>query len=91
MNLTAERKRVESIGKDKYIKELVTTYKKHVYGMSVLDIITDHMELKEEYRNIKLMNKIRKLNVSEARKLYVQKYKNELEKLTLSKLISQYV
>ena len=91
MSLEKERKRVTKLGKKKFIKELTSNYKSYVKTLSVLEIIKDHLEYYPEFQDLKMLNKLRKLNTREARKLYVDFYENNLKKQSFKTLISENV
>lgn len=90
-HIEEEIDRVLRIGKDQFVKELVSRFEKDIKKLSVLEIIKDHMELYPAYRNLSLMNKIRKMNVREARKTYVESYKKSLLKKNIITLIEEYI
>ena len=90
-SLEKERQRVKKLGKEKFIKELTSNYKKFVNKLSVLDIIKDHLEYYPKYQDLKMLNKLRKMKTKEARDFYVKFYKNNLKKQSFKTLIQENV
>lgn len=91
LNLEQEKKRVLEKGRENFIKELILRYSKFVNKLSVIGIIKDHLELKEEYQDIKLLNKIRKMDVKKARLTYIKKYEREIKKKSFKKLLKENI
>lgn len=87
--LMEAKKENMSLGKDKFIDKLVKNYKKSIKDMSVMDLIEDHLGFYPQYRSMKLLNKIRKLNKKEAQKACVLFYKKGLLKKNLEQLVDE--
>lgn len=90
---TLEEVRKENLkmGKRSFIKKLVSSYRDSIKGMSVLDIIEDHMELYPQYRSRKLLKKIiNAKSKKEAQNIYINNYRKSLEKEKFKDLVESY-
>lgn len=90
-SLELERQRVNKLGREKFIKELVHCYSKDINKLSVIEIIKDHLEYNKECQDLKMLNKIRKMNTKDARKLYIDFYYKGLNKKTFEELMAENI
>lgn len=90
-DLEQEKQRILDKGKEEFIKELVLRYSKFVNQLSVIDIIKDHLELKDEYQDLHMLNRIRKMDTRKARIAYIKKYERELRKQNFKNLIKENI